>query len=146
MSRGTRSEIATDWPTSYVVQPTGAPTFRVWARPALDGPLVQAYPAGIHDVEVRVERLDDAEGVHRTCQSLFSDYPRCRRIIFAANANDVEVIAFAEEAGFRYVLDVEVREPTGSAPMETATELALLVLEPKWILEQSIAVDDLPLS
>lgn len=134
------------WPTCYVVEPTGAPALRVWARPALDGPLAQAYPAGIHDVEVRVERLDDAEGVHRACLSLFADHPQCRRITFAARVNDLDVIAFAEEAGFRYVLDVDVREPAGSAPEETTTELSLLVLEPQWILDQPIAVDDLPLS
>jgi hypothetical protein len=146
MLHDTPPESVVGWPTSYVVEPVDTPAFRVWARPALDGPLAQAYPAGIHDVEVRVERLDDAEGVHRACQLLFADHPQCRRITFAARANEVNVIAFAEEAGFRYVLDVDVREPAGSAPEETATELSLLVLEPQWILEQPMAVDDLPLS
>jgi hypothetical protein len=135
-----------DWPTSYAVEPSDATTSRVYFRRALDGLLAQAYPAGIHDVEVRVDSLDDAEGVHRACQSLFTEYPDCRRITFAAKANDVTVIAFAEQAGFRYVLDVDVREPAGSAPDERSTELSLLVLEPQWILRQPIAVDDLPLS
>ncbi|MBH5141090.1 hypothetical protein [Rhodococcus erythropolis] len=146
MPHDTPSENGAGWPTSYLVEPADAPAFRVRFRPALDGPLAQAYPAGIHDVEVRVESLVDADGVNRACQSMFVDHPQCRRITFAARANDVSVIAFAEEAGFRYVLDVDVREPAGSAPENTATELSLLVLEPQWILEQPIAVDDLPLS
>ena len=145
MPQSTQPGSETDWPMSYADERPDATTSRVYFRRALDGPLAQAYPAGIHDVEVRVDSLDDAEGVYRACQSLFADHPDCRRITFAAKANDVDVIAFAEKAGFRYVLDVDVREPAGSTPEERSTELSLLVLEPQWILEQPIAVDDLPL-
>lgn len=91
------------------------------------GRLRDAYPVNAHDVEVRVtEELPAdllAEMLAKTVREVLDNDPRCRRVVFAAPADDLTRIAAAQAAGFRYVVDVDI-------PGE---DLSLLVAEPHWV-------------
>jgi hypothetical protein len=60
--------------------------------------------------------------------------PRCRRVVFAAPVDDLEIVAAAQAAGFRYVVEVEV-------PGE---DLSLLVAEPEWVTRVDMDLDRVP--
>jgi hypothetical protein len=55
-------------------------------------------------------------------------------VVFAAPVDDLEIVAAAEAAGFRYVVDVEV-------PGE---DLSLLVAEPEWVTRVDMDLDRVP--
>lgn len=132
------------WPMAFRIDgPENALT--VEFRSALAGPLAGAYPAGAHDLEVRVDALTNPAGLYAASTAAFEARPDCRRITFASPAASLGAVGYAEEAGYRYVLDVEIREPAGAVQGDATRELSLLVLEPRWILDQPIAVDDLPI-
>lgn len=95
----------------------------------------QSYPAGEHDVVLLVEGAPTAAAVADLTASVFDADPRCRRVVLPVGEEDVPAIAWAEDAGFRYVVDVEVRSGGYS----------LLVAEPEWVLEQPHVLDDIPL-
>jgi hypothetical protein len=61
--------------------------------------------------------------------------PRCRRVVLAVPERDLEAIGWAEDAGFRFVVDVETRAGAHS----------LLVVEPDWVLAQPNALEDIPI-
>lgn len=105
------------------------------SRPARRGPFLDAYPAGAHDVELIVEGRPTPSAVADAASRVFQVDPRCRRVVLAVPELDIPAIAWAEAAGFRYVIDVEVREGGYS----------LLVLEPDWVLAQPHVFDDIPL-
>lgn len=105
------------------------------SRPARLGPFVDAYPAGAHDVELIVEGRPTSTAVADAAARVFGADPRCRRVVLAVPELDIPSIAWAEKAGFRYVIDVEVREGGYS----------LLVLEPEWVLAQPHILEDIPL-
>nr|WP_201468502.1 hypothetical protein [Microbacterium hydrocarbonoxydans] len=111
----------------------------VTTRPARLGPFVDAYPAGAHDVELIVDPVAEgrptAAAIAESATRIFQADPRCRRIVLAVPELDIPSIAWAEEVGFRYVLDVEVR----------SGGFSLLVLEPDWVLAQPHILDDIPL-
>ncbi|WP_433346134.1 hypothetical protein ACQP25_26215 [Microtetraspora malaysiensis] len=102
------------------------------------GRLREAYPVGAHDVEIRV-----AEG---TSPALLTEVlavlvgairvadPRCRRAVFAAPVDRPDMVAAAQAAGFRYVLDVDV----------PGAELSLLVAEPEWVTCVGMDLDRVP--
>jgi hypothetical protein len=120
-------------------------TTRVNFERCLGGRLNDAYPVARHDIEVRfvghaptesalVEQLDAAYR-HAT-----SADPACRKVVFAAPAGNLEAIAAAEEAGFRYVVDVDI--PTVDS--RSTVELALLVREPEYVTHVDMDLDRVP--
>ncbi|MER7045058.1 hypothetical protein [Streptomyces jumonjinensis] len=99
------------------------------------GRLQGAYPAGAHDVEVRIEsevRGDVLTTLLRTLVgAVRAADARCRRIVYAVDEGGVEKIEAAEAAGFRYVVDVDVQD----------LELSLLVAEPSWVTATDMDLD-----
>ncbi|WP_433476268.1 hypothetical protein ACQPZP_03980 [Spirillospora sp. CA-142024] len=88
------------------------------------GRLRDAYPVGARDLEVRVPDAVAGDALSALLRALADAVrkadPACRRVVFAAPEGDVDRVAAAESAGFRYVVDVDLGE----------TALSLLVSEP----------------
>lgn len=110
-------------------------TARIGVRHARAGDLVDAYPAGTHDRELVVEGDPTPAAVAAFAQRVLVDDVRCRRVVLPVPEGDVAVIGWAEDAGFRYVVDVGTRDG----------EYSLLVTEPDWVLAQPHVLDDIPL-
>lgn len=133
------------WPLTYTVDDGGTP-HEVRARFAVRGPLANAYPAGIADVELELRGLGEAAVLSEAAvlgdlaERILRENPRCRRIVLPVPAGDLDAIGFGEDAGFRYVVDVDI-----PGEREEVTELSLLVREPGWVADAPTAVDDLPL-
>lgn len=108
---------------------------RLGIRPARGGDLVDAYPAGADDKELAIEGEPQLEVVRDFVARVLKDDPRCRRVVLAVPERDLEAIAWAEDAGFRFVVDVETRAGAHS----------LLVVEPDWVLAQPHALEDIPI-
>ena len=108
------------------------------ARRCIDGPLRDTYPVGKYDVELYVAKDVTPEyligPLAEVAGAILAADPHCRRVVFAAPAGDQATVSAAEEAGFRYVLDVEVRE----------RELSLLVAEPHWATKVNLDLDRVP--
>ncbi|MGN6218748.1 MAG: hypothetical protein ACTHNQ_04540 [Microbacterium sp.] len=115
--------------------PDDAPRAAIRVRRARDGDLVDAYPAGSHDQELLVTGEASAAQLAAAAESALAVDPRCRRVILAVTEGDLDEISRAEDAGFRYVVDVEIR----------AGGRSLLVREPGWVLAQPHVLDDIPL-
>lgn len=101
----------------------------------LHGRLTTAYPVARHDVELRVDGADGAAltaVLQREGNRLLVEDPQRRKVVFAAPCGDVAVVSAAEDAGFRYVVDVDL----GGAA------LSLLVLEPSWV--RAVDLDRVP--
>ena len=102
------------------------------------GRLRHAYPAGAHDVEVRIAEASTPElctDVLRVlADAIQAADPRCRRVVFAAPVDDLEAVTAAQAAGYRYVVEVEV---PGKA-------LSLLVAEPEWVTRVDTDLDRVP--
>lgn len=105
------------------------------ARRARLGEFVDAYPAGAHDVELLVTGRPAPADVARAASDVLAADERCRRVVLAVPEGDIPAIAWAEDAGFRYVVDVEVRSGA----------YALTVVEPEWVLAQPHILEDIPL-
>ncbi|WP_243751827.1 hypothetical protein [Leucobacter weissii] len=104
-------------------------------RRARAGDLRDAYPSGTHDIELGyIGRPEPAAVADYTAALLRSD-PRCRRVVLPVPELDLEAIGWAEEAGYRYVIDVETQEGG----------VSLLVTEPQWVLDQPAILEDIPL-
>lgn len=116
-------------------QPARAPSCSVRLRPARDGDLVDAYPAGSQDQELLVTGEPSAAELAAVSDRAFASDPRCRRVVLAVPEGDLEKIARAEDAGFRYVVDVEIR----------AGGRSLLVREPDWVVAQPHVLEEIPL-
>lgn len=127
------------WPLTYTVDDGGTP-HEVRARFAVRGPLGNAYPAGIADLELDLRGLGDPDALRGVGEQILRENPACRRVVLPVPAGVLDAIGFAEDAGFRYVVDVDVAGERGEI-----TELSLLVLEPGWVADAPTAVDDLPL-
>lgn len=104
-------------------------------RPVRSGALVDAYPAGTFDVEVTVDGAASSAELAAVAGDALQAEPRCRRAVIGVPERDVAAIAWAEAAGFRYVVDVETR----------GGSFSLLVLEPEWVLRQPHVLEDIPL-
>lgn len=104
-------------------------------RRARDGDLVDAYPAGSHDQELVVSGTVSAPQLAAAAERALAADPRCRRVVLAALEGDLDAIARAEDAGFRYVVDVDIR----------AGGRSLLVREPDWVVAQPHVLEDIPL-
>ncbi len=108
---------------------------RIGVRRARAGELVDAYPAGTHDRELLVEGDPTPEAVMAVTGRVLDADPRCRRVVLPVPEDDLPAIAWAEAAGFRYVVDVETHDGAYS----------LLVTEPEWVLAQPHILEDIPL-
>ncbi len=108
---------------------------RIGIRRARAGELVDAYPAGTHDRELLIEGDPEPAEVARVAAQILTGDTRCRRVVLPVPENDLAAIGWAEDAGFRYVVDVETRSGGYS----------LLVTEPEWVLAQPHILDDIPL-
>lgn len=116
------------------------PTIKV--ERCVTGRLAGAYPAASHDVELQVagvptDRL--AEVLRTESDRVLTEDPRCRKVVFGAPVDDLEVMAAAEAAGFRYVVDVDVPDDDAGA-----LELALLVREPAWVTRVDMDLERVP--
>lgn len=109
---------------------------RAGVRRARTGDLVDAYPAGTHDRELLVEGDPTPAATAALTQRVLAADPRCRRVVLPVPELDHDAIAWAEDAGFRYVVDVDTRSGGYS----------LLVTEPDWVLAQPHVLDDIPLT
>jgi hypothetical protein len=109
---------------------------RAGVRHARSGHLVDAYPAGTHDRELLVEGDPTPAATAELTRQVLAADPRCRRVVLPVPELDHDAIAWAEEAGFRYVVDVDTRSGGYS----------LLVTEPEWVLAQPHVLDDIPLT
>lgn len=136
MSIAEKFTIPADWLGEVSQVPAvGAGTARLGIRPARAGDLVDAYPAGTHDRELAVDGEPRVQAVRDFVAEMLERDPRCRRVVFAVPERDLEAIAWAEDAGFRFVVDVETR----------ARAQSLLVVEPDWVLAQPHALEDIPI-
>ncbi|WP_300679706.1 hypothetical protein [Nocardioides sp.] len=118
---------------------TGRDGFGVVVEPTLVGRLGSTYPASKHDVELRLDLAavpaGGLAGVLRTeSDAVLAADPTIRKVVFAAPAGDLEVIGAAEQAGFRYVVDVDL----------PGLELSLLVREPGWVTQVDMDLDRVP--
>lgn len=104
-------------------------------RRARTGELREAYPSGTHDIELRYAGQPEPTAMASYTADLLESDPRCRRVVLAVPELDLDVIAWAEDAGFRYVIDVETH----------AGAVSLLVTEPQWVLDQPAILEDIPL-
>ena len=127
------------WPLTYTVDDGGTP-HEVRARFAVRGPLGHAYPARIAAHALDPRGPGDPAALRGLGEQILRENPACRRVVLPVPAGDLDAIGFAEDAGFRYVVDVDVAGERGEI-----TELSLLVLEPGWVADAPTAVDDLPL-
>lgn len=122
------------WERTFEAYDSGTPVGRVSVRHTLTSRLHDAYPAGARDLELSADTRR-SEVLQLVSDHLFAEDPDCRRIVLGVPEDTVEFIASAEQAGFRYVIDVDL--PEGES-------LSLLVAEPEWVLSQPTAVDALP--
>lgn len=105
---------------------------------AATGVFRDAFPVGEHDLRVDVDPLPEPReltellGLFRAQFNLVD--PDCRRLVYAAPEDDLTVVAAAEQAGFRYVVDVEVS--TGS--------YSLMVVEPDRVTSVDMDLDRVP--
>ncbi|ALJ21791.1 hypothetical protein AOA12_18580 [Microbacterium sp. No. 7] len=112
----------------------GAAT-RIGVRHARAGELVDAYPAGTHDRELLVEGRPAPAELARVAADVLAADERCRRVVIAVAEGDLGAIGWAEDGGFRFVVDVETR----------SGGFSLLVTEPDWVLAQPHILDEIPL-
>jgi hypothetical protein len=117
------------------VPAAGGGTARLGIRPARTGDLVDAYPAGADDEELAIGGEPELQAVRDYVADVLEHHPRCRRVVLAVPERDLEAIGWAEDAGFRFVVDVETRAGAHS----------LLVVEPDWVLAQPHALEDIPI-
>lgn len=108
---------------------------RIGVQHARASHLADAYPAGTHDRELIIEGDPTASAVAAVTERLLAADPRCRRVVLPVPEQNLDAIAWAEAAGFRYVVDVETR----------AGAFSLLVTEPGWVLTQPHILEDIPL-
>lgn len=104
-------------------------------RRARAGELRDAYPSGTHDLELGYIGRPHPQAVASYTDALLRAEPRCRRVVVAVPEHDLEAIGWAEDAGYRYVIDVETY----------SGEHSLLVTEPDWVLDQPAILEDIPL-
>lgn len=95
--------------------------------------LRHTYPYGSHDAQVD---FNGGEDLRARVDAVFAADAECRRVVVMVEQENVEQIKVCEDAGLRYVLDVQLR---------TGEEVSLMVSEPDWVTAQSTDVKDLEL-
>ncbi|TFD52280.1 hypothetical protein E3T55_06665 [Cryobacterium frigoriphilum] len=125
-----------DWPARYQVRDArGSVVGGLEARKVVGNHLEGSYPVGIEDREVRVDAGSSPAAVGAAVHALLTDAARCRRVVLAVPEGQLEALAAAEEAGFRFVVDIDTHQES----------LSLLVAEPEWVLAQPSAIEEIPL-
>lgn len=102
-----------------------------------NGRLRDAYPVAEHDIEIRLDDAptDELAALLRTLSAAVQEAdPQCRRVVFGAPRGDLATLAAAENAGFRYVVDVDLAD----------TSLSLAVGEPSWVTSVDMDLDRVP--
>lgn len=99
----------------------------------LVSPLRHTYPFGVGD---RVAEHGTVEQMRSDIASCFAEHPDCRRVIVAAAEDNLEEIAACEQAGLRYVVDVQTRDHEA---------YSLMVAEPDWVVNQPCEIDEMEL-
>jgi hypothetical protein len=136
VSVGEQLRLPADWQGEIREVPAAdGGTARLGIRPARAGDLVDAYPSGADDKQLVIEGEPQLQAVRDYVAAVLDNDPRCRRVVLAVPERDLEAIAWAEDAGFRFVVDVETRVGAHS----------LLVVEPDWVLAQPHALEDIPI-
>lgn len=125
---------AEGWDTSFNVTENGNPAGMVSVAFVASTPIAAAYPAGTRDRLIGPDAQAGAPAIQLVSEQVMSADPACRRLVLAVDEGDVAGIARGEEAGYRYVLDVDV----------PGRSLSLLTAEPDWLLEDSRHLDDVP--
>lgn len=102
------------------------------------GRLRDTYPVGAHDMEVRIG-AGCPQDVRSALLRALTDAvqaadPRCRRVVHAVPVGERDWTAAAENAGFRYAVDVDLGQE----------ELGLLVAEPAWVTGTDLDLDRVP--
>lgn len=108
----------------------------------LTGRLREAYPVAAHDVELQVSEvpLEQLTAVlAQESSRILTEDPFCRKVVYGAPQEDLAVMAAAEQAGFRFVVDVDVN----GAPGEIV-QLSLLVREPDYVTRVDMDLDRVP--
>ncbi|MFD4600477.1 hypothetical protein ACFWPQ_20915 [Streptomyces sp. NPDC058464] len=102
------------------------------------GRLRDAYPAGAHDLELRVAAGCPDHLLPALLRSLTAAVrdadPHCRRVVLAIPVADRGGITAAGSAGYRHAVDVDLGQE----------ELALLVAEPDWVTATDIDLERVP--
>lgn len=125
--------------TEFFGTPDGTTATTIVVERSGAGRLADAYPISTHDIEIQVlavqPRVLTAVLQELTATIQQAD-PECRRVVFAAPAGDLASVAAAEQAGFRYVVDVDIFD--GS--------VSLMVVEPAWVAHVDMDLDHMPLT
>lgn len=125
--------------TEYVLCPPDSAELTVIVERCGAGRLTDSYPVSTHDIEVQVSAARPGTltlVLQQVAAAVQQDDPQCRRVVFAAPVRDLSVIAAAEQAGFRYVVDIDIAD--GS--------VSLLVVEPAWVTRVDMDLDRVPQS
>jgi len=123
--------------TEILGGPSGSPELAIIVERCGAGRLADAYPVSTHDIEVQVSPTDPGlltTVLQEVSAKIQQSDPDCRRVVFAATVGDLSKIAAAEQAGFRYVVDVDVEEGP----------VSLLVNEPAWVTNVDMDLDRVP--
>ncbi len=101
------------------------------------GRLREAYPVSEHDIEIRVTEVPPVvltSLLGELVAAILAADPHCRRVIYAAPEGDLALLGAAEEAGFRYVVDVDL--PDGPVSLAAA--------EPAWVTSVDMDLERVP--
>lgn len=96
--------------------------------------LEAAYPASLRDRVLHPSPDAPAEALQLVSELVMAADPGCRRLVVATPEGDVAQIARAEQAGYRYVVDVDL----------PGRSVSLMAAEPEWVLAESLRLDDVP--
>ncbi|APF41144.1 hypothetical protein [Neomicrococcus aestuarii] len=97
-------------------------------------PVGDSYPSGTRDRYLEPSEHAVAGAIQLVSEHIMKSDPHCRRLVLATDEGDVEQIARGEAAGYRYVVDVDLKDRS----------VSLLAAEPAWVLEESRNIDDVP--
>lgn len=125
--------------SEYVLRPPDSAELSVIVERSGAGRLADSYPVSTHDIEVRVSGARPGTltlVLAQVAAAVQQDDPHCRRVVFAAPVRDLAVIAAAEQAGFRYVVDVDI----------AGGSVSLMVVEPAWVTRVDMDLDRVPQS
>ena len=127
----------TNGPTQLTVRAEGTQNL-VEIERCRSGRLRYSYPVGEHDMEIRLPE-DVPPSTRTRLLARLADAvevwdPLCRRIVVATDVEDLEALSAAEEAGFRHIVDVDLREAA----------YCLSVREPPWVIDVDMDLDHIP--
>lgn len=121
---------------AFAVLESGDPRGRVSVGLVIHSDLHAAYPASLRDRVLHPSPDAPAQALQLVSELVMAGDPACRRLVVATPEGEVAEIARAEQAGYRYVVDVDL--PRRS--------VSLMAAEPAWVLAESLRLDDVPTS